>query len=99
MCATLRLAWLAPRAMADVATHAFILLPRLCWRARSFWSTAVENHSVQHAASTLGISPGAVYIARTRVMTRLRQRVQEITLDGIPEAIEAMEYAAKETSG
>jgi RNA polymerase sigma-70 factor (ECF subfamily) len=64
------------------------------WRA--FWSTAVENHSIQNTASALKMSVGAVYVARSRVMSRLRSRVQEITLDGIPDALELLERAASE---
>ncbi len=68
------------------------------WRA--FWQTAVENHSIQNAAHQLGMSIGAVYIARSRVMARLRQRVQEVTLDGVPEAFDILELtAASNTAG
>lgn len=64
------------------------------WQA--FWSTTVENHSIRNAASSLGMSVGAVYIARSRVMGRLRTRIQEITLDGIPEALEVLEWTVSE---
>jgi RNA polymerase sigma factor (sigma-70 family) len=49
---------------------------RTTWRA--FWTTAVENHAIDVVADELGLSTGAVYIARSRVLARLRQRVQEI---------------------
>jgi RNA polymerase sigma-70 factor (ECF subfamily) len=82
--------------------HAFLWVARLVreefaaktWRA--FWMTAVENHSIQHAAQTLDMSVGSVYIARSRVMARLRARVEEITLDGIPDALEMLERATNE---
>lgn len=49
------------------------------WRA--FWMTGVENIPVAKAAETLGLSPGAVYIARSRVLARLRERVEQLTQD------------------
>ena len=45
------------------------------WNA--FWQTAVEGHSPRDAAAVLGISVGAVYIARSRVLARLKQRIEE----------------------
>lgn len=87
---------------AELKRHAFLWVARdvrgefepRTWRA--FWNTAVENHSIQSTASELEMSVGAVYIARTRVMARLRTRVQEITLDGIPDALDIMEQTASE---
>lgn len=46
------------------------------WEA--FWLTAVENRAAREAAAQLGLSVGAVYIAKSRVLARLRQRVLEI---------------------
>jgi RNA polymerase sigma factor (sigma-70 family) len=46
------------------------------WQA--FWQTGVESREVAVVAAELGISAGAVYIARSRVLARLRRRVQEI---------------------
>ncbi len=84
----------------DLKRHAFLWVAHEVrsefqpntWRA--FWQTAVENHSIQSTATDLGMSVGAVYIARSRVMARLRQRVQEVTLDGVPEALGILELAA-----
>ena len=45
------------------------------WAA--FCSTAVEGHPPRDAAADLGLSVGAVYIARSRVLARLRQRIEE----------------------
>lgn len=44
------------------------------WQA--FWATAVENRPADQVAQELGLSKGAVYIARSRVMARLKQKVQ-----------------------
>ncbi len=46
------------------------------WRA--FWMTSVEQLSIEQAARTLGLTEGAVYIARSRVLTRLRDEVREL---------------------
>jgi RNA polymerase sigma-70 factor (ECF subfamily) len=49
------------------------------WRA--FWMTNVEQRSIDDAAQALGMSPGAVYIARSRVLTRLRDEVRQLEND------------------
>ena len=46
------------------------------WQA--FWKTTVENVSIDQAASSLGISAGAVYVARSRVLARLRTAISEL---------------------
>lgn len=46
------------------------------WNA--FWRTAVDFDPVQAVARELGISPGAVYIARSRVIARLRERIDQV---------------------
>ena len=45
------------------------------WQA--FWQTAVEGRETKSIAAELGVSTGAVYIARSRVIARLRQRIEE----------------------
>lgn len=47
------------------------------WQA--FWLTAVENLSVQETAHRLGITVGTVYVARSRVLARLRETVEGVT--------------------
>ena len=48
------------------------------WQA--FWQTAVEGRSAKEAAAVLGMSVGAVYIAKSRVLARLTRQVQEVQL-------------------
>jgi RNA polymerase sigma factor (sigma-70 family) len=49
------------------------------WQA--FWKTGVDNRPVSEVAAELGLSAGAVYIARSRVLARLRERVEQLTED------------------
>ena len=46
------------------------------WQA--FWQTAVEARPGESVADELGITVGAVYIAKSRVLARLRQVVREL---------------------
>jgi RNA polymerase sigma-70 factor (ECF subfamily) len=46
------------------------------WRA--FWLTAVEGISTQEVAQRLGLSVGALYTARSRVLNRVRREVQQL---------------------
>jgi len=47
------------------------------WQA--FWHTAVEARSAKAVGDELGMSLGAVYVAKSRVISRLRQCIQEAT--------------------
>jgi len=56
------------------------------WQA--FWQTAVEGRPASAVAPTLGLSVAAVYLARSRVMARLKtliQQVQDPELSDSPE--------------
>ena len=44
------------------------------WRA--FWLTAVDGVAAADAAQQIGISPGAIYVAKSRVLARLKQEVE-----------------------
>jgi RNA polymerase sigma factor (sigma-70 family) len=46
------------------------------WQA--FWRTAVDGASGATVAQELGLSVGAVYVARSRVLARLAQQVEEM---------------------
>jgi RNA polymerase sigma-70 factor (ECF subfamily) len=48
------------------------------WRA--FWTTTVEGKSMEETAKVLDISIGAVYVARSRVLARIRSMVAESRL-------------------
>lgn len=45
------------------------------WSA--FWTTCVDGISVDAAAAELGMSRGAIYVARSRVMNRLREVIEQ----------------------
>ena len=44
-----------------------------------FWETAVQGRTVAEVASATGRSAGAIYMARFRVMQRLKEEVQEVS--------------------
>jgi RNA polymerase sigma-70 factor (ECF subfamily) len=46
------------------------------WQA--FWQTAVEGRDAARVAEELGLSVGAVYIAKSRVQARLREQIQQL---------------------
>lgn len=46
------------------------------WRA--FWQTAVEGKPAKEVARELGLSVGAVYISKSRVMGRIREEVRRL---------------------
>jgi RNA polymerase sigma-70 factor (ECF subfamily) len=49
------------------------------WQA--FWLTAVEGKSAAEAGAAVNLSPGAVYVAKSRVLARLAEKIQELQAD------------------
>lgn len=43
---------------------------------QSFWLTAVEGVAAPEVAQRVGLSPGAVYVAKSRVLARLKEEVE-----------------------
>jgi RNA polymerase sigma-70 factor (ECF subfamily) len=46
------------------------------WQA--FWQTAVEGKSGAEVAAELGLSVGAVYVAKSRVLARVAEQIQQL---------------------
>ena len=46
------------------------------WRA--FWLTAVEGIAAPEVAKQLHMSPGAIYVAKSRVLARLKEEVDSL---------------------
>ena len=46
------------------------------WQA--FWRVAVEGQSASEVAAVLGMSTGAIYIAKSRVTARLRELIESV---------------------
>lgn len=44
----------------------------------AFWLTAVDGVPAQEAARRLNLSPGAIYVHKSRVLARLREEVQRL---------------------
>jgi RNA polymerase sigma-70 factor (ECF subfamily) len=65
------------RTLADVAMRRVRAeVQPATWQA--FWQTAVEGRSARDAGEAVGLSAGAVYVARSRVLARLKEEVQRL---------------------
>jgi RNA polymerase sigma-70 factor (ECF subfamily) len=51
------------------------------WQA--FWRTCVEGQPVGDVAAQLGTSAGNVYVARSRIIARLREKISEVEDDAV----------------
>lgn len=60
--------WVAERVRVDFRDST--------WQA--FWQIAVEGKSARDVAESLGMSVGAVYIAKSRVLARVKEQMEEI---------------------
>ncbi len=49
------------------------------WKA--FWATHVDGRSVAEMAAELGVTPGAIYMSRCRIMARIRAKIAEVDTD------------------
>jgi RNA polymerase sigma-70 factor (ECF subfamily) len=49
------------------------------WRA--FWETHVEGRSVAAVSEELGVSTGSIYMSRSRIFARIRNRIEEVLGD------------------
>jgi RNA polymerase sigma factor (sigma-70 family) len=65
------------RCLFDWAVHQIrVDFQESTWRA--FWMTSVEGKNTKEVAELLGMTVGAVYIARSRVLAKLKEKIQEV---------------------
>lgn len=69
---------LSARAM-DRVKHEF---QQNTWKA--FWGTAVEGRAAADVGNELNMTSGAVYVAKSRVLARLRDEVQQLMAEAEP---------------
>ena len=55
---------------AEQVRHEFI---ETSWRA--FWATVIEDRPVDEVASQLGVSAGSIYMSRSRIMAKIKKRI------------------------
>lgn len=50
------------------------------WKA--FWATQVEGRSVAEVSQELGVTPGSIYMSRSRIFARIRAHITEVMEEG-----------------
>jgi RNA polymerase sigma factor (sigma-70 family) len=55
------------------------------WQA--FWQVSVEGKNARDVAKSVGISVGAVYIAKSRVLARLKEQIQLLQGESLEEGV------------
>ncbi len=58
---------------AEQVRHEFM---ETSWSA--FWATTIQERTVHEIAAELNVSPGSIYMSRSRIMARIRLKIQEI---------------------
>ena len=46
------------------------------WQA--FWATMIDGQAVADVAEEIGVSPGSIYMSRSRIIRRIRQKIDEV---------------------
>ncbi len=46
------------------------------WRA--FWETQIEGRDVADVAAELNVSPGSIYMSRSRILARIREKIEKV---------------------
>lgn len=59
---------------ADQVRHEFL---ESSWKA--FWGTTVDARAVDEVARELGLTPGSIYMSRSRIMARIRKKIAEVS--------------------
>ncbi len=67
---------IAAWSLRSAAQRARVHFQETTWQA--FWRTGVEGRDPSAVAAELGLTPGALYVARSRVMARLRHEIDQI---------------------
>ena len=58
---------------AEQVRHEFL---ESSWRA--FWATVIDERPVDEVAAELGVSPGSIYMSRSRIMAKIKKKVAEV---------------------
>ena len=59
------------------------------WEA--FWQTAVEHRSIAEVAESLQLSTGSIYMARSRVIAKLRKTIETACSDAASDSIHSIQ--------